>query len=78
MSATSPKEKTADGQGNDEEGDDESPDVGDTRGGCDAVLVVVGNGTVAGDTVMDDMPVVFPHAWISNPSWHNEVIVGAE
>ena len=75
---TSMDEKTADGQGYHEEGDDECPNVGDTRGCSDAVLVVVGNGVSARDTVVDDIAIVFTHTSIQDPTWHHKVVVSLE
>ena len=77
-SALPPIEETADSEEDDKDGDDEGPDVGDTRSGGDAVLVVVGNSTVTRDTVVDDIAIVFTHTSIQDPTWHHKVVVSLE
>ena len=70
------EEERTDGDKDNEEGDDERPVVGDTRGSGDSVATR--NHLLASKAVVNHIAIILPYACINYCAWHLEVVIGAK
>lgn len=64
------------GDKDNEEGDDERPDVGDTRGGGDSVAAR--NHALSIQTIVNHIAIILSYASVNDCAWHLEVVIGAK
>ena len=69
-------EERTDGDKDNEEGDDERPDVGDTRGGGDSVAAW--NHALSIQTIVNHIAIIQSYACINYRAWHLEVVIAAK